>query len=191
MTEPTTTTTITTTPTTEPMHQELTGHTSPDTAYLVTDYPYGFRLRTEIRYWIETRKGHGQRTMSQTRNPKRAGMPWNAPKGSIYAPIRVMLLNPTNGHVEHEALSPYAEEPEIAAFAQRYPKTCAEPRNRGVVDLLIAHRRAYQQVTWTVRSGRPEELQNEPRQSAADQVAIIRRLTIEELKKLKAERGEL
>ena len=27
----------------------LTGHTSPETAYVVSDYPYGFRLRCQIR----------------------------------------------------------------------------------------------------------------------------------------------
>lgn len=34
----------------------LSGHTSPETAYVVDDYPYGFRLRCKIRYWIETKK---------------------------------------------------------------------------------------------------------------------------------------
>src|SRR3954471_15292140 len=63
---------------------ELTGHVSPDTAYVVADYPYGFRLRPEIRYRIETQNGQGQRVMSQTRNPKVPGMPWNRAKGSTY-----------------------------------------------------------------------------------------------------------
>src|SRR5262245_27354986 len=44
------------TPTAEPRH-ELIGHTSPDTAYLVLDYPYGFQLRTEIRYLDRNQKG--------------------------------------------------------------------------------------------------------------------------------------
>jgi hypothetical protein len=37
------------------MTQILTDHTSPETAYLVEDYPYGFRLRCQIRYWLEYR----------------------------------------------------------------------------------------------------------------------------------------
>ena len=32
----------------------LYGHTSPETAYLVADYPYSFKLRCRIRYWIES-----------------------------------------------------------------------------------------------------------------------------------------
>ena len=37
-----------TTPAPEPIKPftELVGHTSPETAYTVEDYPYGFRLRT-------------------------------------------------------------------------------------------------------------------------------------------------
>ena len=28
-------------------------HISPETAYVIDDYPYGFRLRCRIRYWLE------------------------------------------------------------------------------------------------------------------------------------------
>ena len=51
----------------------LHGHTTRETAYLVNDYPYGFRLRCKIRYWLEYKKGHGHRPVSQTTNPKVAG----------------------------------------------------------------------------------------------------------------------
>jgi len=48
----------------------LHGHTSADTAFLVNDYPYGFRLRCKIRYWLEYKEGKGFRLVSQTTNPK-------------------------------------------------------------------------------------------------------------------------
>jgi hypothetical protein len=75
----------------------LSGHTSPDTAYLVDDYPYGYTLRCKIRYWVETAtkgtaKGN-QRFVSQTTNPKRPGEPWNKPKASTYASLVVMYLD--------------------------------------------------------------------------------------------------
>jgi hypothetical protein len=171
-----------TTPTSNPTPQELTGHVSPETAYLVPDYPYGFRLRTEIRYWIETKPGHGQRVMSQTRNPKRAGQPWNTPKGSTYAPIKVLYVHPTTGHVEHASLGGYATEAEIDAFRTAYPATCAEARNARSLDVLIAHQRAQQRVTWSVTPAA-----DAPRQSPAEQVALIRRLTLLELRKLRGE----
>ena len=39
--------------------QVLQGHTTIDTAFVVNDYPYGFRLRCKIRYWLEYAKGKG------------------------------------------------------------------------------------------------------------------------------------
>jgi hypothetical protein len=72
------------------------GHTSPDTARVVEDYPYG-SLKCTIRYWIETgTKGAGkdrQRFMSQTTNPKRRpGVVWNKPKASTYEDMLVMVV---------------------------------------------------------------------------------------------------
>jgi hypothetical protein len=46
--------------------QLLFGHTSPETAYVVEDYPYGFRLRCKIRYWLEFKAKKGFRLVSQT-----------------------------------------------------------------------------------------------------------------------------
>ena len=76
----------------------LHGHTSEETAYLVDDYPYGFRLRCKIRYWIETTK-NGQRFCSQTTNPKRPGTVWNKPKKSTYCALMVLTQDESNGHI--------------------------------------------------------------------------------------------
>lgn len=72
----------------------LHGITSPETAHVVTDYPYGVRLRCEIRFWVE-RAARGrykgmERMLSQTRDP-RTGR-WNNPRpwrGCTYAPLVV------------------------------------------------------------------------------------------------------
>ncbi len=47
----------------------LYGHSSPDTAYLVADYPYGRTVRCRIRYWIETSATKGFRFVSQRETP--------------------------------------------------------------------------------------------------------------------------
>jgi hypothetical protein len=60
--------------------QLLSGHTSPETAYVVNDYPYGYTLRCTIRYWLEYQPKKGFRLWSQTSNPKRPGLVWNKPK---------------------------------------------------------------------------------------------------------------
>ena len=57
----------------------LLGHVDADTAYVVDDYPYSYRLRCRIRYWIDAdtrRSSHAgwQRFVSQTTNPRRGGI---------------------------------------------------------------------------------------------------------------------
>lgn len=81
----------------------LQGHTDAESAYLVEDYPYGFRLRCKIRYWIETAtKGAAKGTdrfVSQTTNPKRPEEVWNKPKTSTYLELGVMYLDEVD-HVQ-------------------------------------------------------------------------------------------
>lgn len=91
------------------------GHVSPDTAYLVEDYPYGFRLRTTIRYWIETVPRKGDRLVSQTRNPKVAGEVWNKPKKSTYVDVGVMYRD-EQGHVTWTGINAYTSAEDVAAF---------------------------------------------------------------------------
>src|SRR4030095_1858055 len=158
--------------------QELLGHTSPETAYLVADYPYGFRLRTEIRYWIETKKGHGQRLVSQTRNPKKDGSPWNKPKAGIYAPLVALYLDSETGHVEHAALHPYDEE-RIAAFVAAYPLTAATEDGAKRIAYARAPCGAQSRATGTVTRD-----SDSPQQSPKEQAAIMHKLTVLELHKL-------
>jgi hypothetical protein len=75
------------------MLKPLTGHISPETAYVVEDYPYGFKLRCKIRYWLECDPRRGFRFCSQTTNPKKSVETWNAPKKSTYTMLGVMGTN--------------------------------------------------------------------------------------------------
>jgi hypothetical protein len=79
----------------------LNGHTREENAYIVNDYPYGFTLRTKIRYWIESNK-NGDRFCSQTLNPKTNF--WNKPKKSTYCSIEILFLNEDN-HVKSKAIN--------------------------------------------------------------------------------------
>lgn len=85
--------------------QVLSGHYSAETAYLVNDYPYGFRLRCKIRYWLEV-NSKGTRFWSQTTNPKRPIEVWNAPKASTYSLVGAMFLD-DEGHTKWTGLSAY------------------------------------------------------------------------------------
>jgi len=145
----------------------LAGHVSPETAYLVADYPYGFRLRCQIRYWVETSK-HGQRLVSQTSNPKRGGV-WNKPKASTYSDLRVLYVD-EQGHVQNEGLSfAYADEPKLDAFVTRYAVALTSERDQKAIKLARVLIRARRHVTFTIeeRSGPP--------QTREDQREILRR----------------
>src|SRR5208282_6778802 len=87
----------------------LRGHTSPETAYVVEDYPYGFRLRCKIRYWLENKAGHGSRLVSQTTNPKVAGEVWNKPKASTYASGLCFMYLDEQGHLQWTSLNCYSD----------------------------------------------------------------------------------
>ena len=81
----------------------LNGHTSPETAYVVNDYPCGFHLRCKIRYWLQTfEKGvaKGQtRFVSQTTNPKFTREVWNKPKVNTCGQGLVLMYLNEENHV--------------------------------------------------------------------------------------------
>ena len=79
-----------------------TGHTTPETALIVNDYPYGFRLRTKIRYWITTDKKKGDRFYSQTLHPTK--QIWNKPKCSTYSAVMIMISNEQD-HITYRSIS--------------------------------------------------------------------------------------
>lgn len=100
--------------------QLLTGHVSPETAFVVADYPYGFTLRCQIRYWLEYKRGHGVRLMSQTTNPKRPGIVWNKPKGSTYCRFGGAMFLDENDHVQWSGMTEYGDAAEAEAWIAQF-----------------------------------------------------------------------
>mgnify|MGYP001557845064 CR=1 FL=1 len=97
------------------MKQFIFNHTNENTAFLVNNYPYGFRLRTKIRYWIETNK-KGDRLISQTLNPKTNL--WNKPKTSVYSSIAVMFVD-DNNYLKYQCVNiGWDNEEKFNAFIQ-------------------------------------------------------------------------
>jgi len=110
----------------------LGGHTSQETAFVVDDYPYGFRLRCKIRYWLEFKPRHGFRFVSQTTNPKREGEVWNKPKASTYKPLAVMFLDEKE-HVRHWAISYYdANEQTVAQFERLFGSSLDQSQQKAL-----------------------------------------------------------
>lgn len=111
--------------------QILSGHVSPETAYVVEDYPYGFRLRCRIRYWLEYKKGKGVRLVSQTSNPKR-GDSWNTPKASTYARFGGCMYMDEHDHVVWSALTEYTDGKEAQAWREQFGAGCHPDAIKGM-----------------------------------------------------------
>ena len=96
------------------------GHKNESSAYLIEDYPYGYKLRCKIRYWLEYKEGHGYRLVSQTSNPKK-GHIWNKPKASTYSNISACMYLDDNGHVKWNGVGTYSSLPELKKFVENFP----------------------------------------------------------------------
>jgi hypothetical protein len=130
--------------------QTLTGHTSPETAYLVADYPYGFRLRCQIRYWLEFKAGRGFRLVSQTSNPKRPGTVWNKPRASTYHVVAVMVID-EDDHVTIDTLSAggWSTEERIDEYEATHAAALTDD-HRQAIRYVRASNRMNDYVTYTV-----------------------------------------
>jgi hypothetical protein len=120
----------------------LSGHVSPETAFVVADYPYGFRLRCQIRYWLEHHPKRGTRLVSQTSNPKRGGI-WNKPKASTYSDIAGVMFLDDKGHVQWDGLTIYSDAAQSQAWLDAHREGLpAEVIAR--TELWIAKKRHYE-----------------------------------------------
>lgn len=154
----------------------LIGHESPETAYVVDDYPYGFRLRTQIRYWMETKQGHGTRFVSQTLNPKTGR--WNKPKASTYITLRVMYLD-SAGHIGTDGVSSYTRREDAEAFFTQHADALTSNYDREAIRYIRAAHRANDRMTWSVCTDGDHSNCNH--QTIKEQASIVRGLIHQEL----------
>ena len=101
-------------------------HVTPESAYGVTDYPYGFKLRCQKRYWLESKPKVGVRLMTQTSNPKKGGI-WNAAKEDTYFRFGAALYLDEAGHVHVTGIYEYTNSAEVAAWVETYIGGVPEP----------------------------------------------------------------
>lgn len=103
--------------------QTLAGHVSQETAFLQEDYPYSFHLRCQRRVWLEYKERFGYRLATQTSNPKKAGLIWNAPKYGVYHPLAVLVIDAQEHiHIETVRSHGWSTVEEIDAFAAKHAK---------------------------------------------------------------------
>ena len=116
--------------------------------YVVENYPYGFRLRTQIKYWVETTK-NGQRFIRQTLNPKTNL--WNKPKKSTYSQIILVGLNEEE-HITYTCLSMYSIE-EALRFKEKYEKYLNDYQKTELVN-IIKMLEVYNKVEYKITASR-------------------------------------
>lgn len=115
-----------------------------DKPYVVENYPYGFRLRTTIRYWVET-TNRGQRFVSQTLNPKTDQ--WNKPKKSTYSQILLVGLD-EKSHVTYTSNSLYSTESSIK-FKEKYEQYFNEYQKHEIKN-IISMSKVYDKVEYKI-----------------------------------------
>lgn len=127
----------------------LLGHTSEETALVVDDYPYGRRVRTQIRYWLETVRNRGDRLCSQTLNPSTGR--WNKPKKSTYSSVGVMYREPDTGYVRWMGLGDWPSDEAVADFMAAVTPDKLNDEQKRALAMLIGRKKAFANVTWTIR----------------------------------------
>jgi hypothetical protein len=112
----------------------LYGHVSEETAYHIADYPYGFKLRCEMKVWLEYREGKGYRMVTRTSNPKRPGT-WNKEKASTYRTVAGNLYLDENDHIHWSGLMGWESNQVMEQFLQDFPET--DSKATGLIKALI------------------------------------------------------
>ncbi len=126
----------------------LYNYDTQETARVIEDYPWGFRLRTTIRYWVETKPKHGQRFCSQTVNPKTGK--WCAPKYSTYSPLLIMFLD-ENEYVKWTSLGHNSEEETILKFKETHLDNLSQYQKETLKEIM-AYAEVMKHVTFTVKT---------------------------------------
>jgi hypothetical protein len=94
--------------------KQIVGADSLATAYVVGNYPYGFKLKTDKYYYVDSDPKKGQRLVEVTKNPKTGLL--NKPVKATYKDLVVLYLAEDTGYVTFDVLSAYASVEQIEAF---------------------------------------------------------------------------
>lgn len=139
------------------MKNYLYNHTSFETAYVVQDWPWGYKLRTEKRFWIESNKS-GDRQVTQTLDPRTNK--WCAPKKSTYYPVKIFYTSDekkivTQGEeveqLRTEIFDRYNNE-EIKSFYELHKENLNDFQ-KAQIKKWIGFNEAMKDVTFSFKSG--------------------------------------
>lgn len=156
-------------------------HDTEENALIIEDYPYGFRLRTKIRYWIETTK-NGDRFISQTLNPKTNK--WNNPKKSTYNAIKVLIKEKETGYIKSRGLYPTTDRTAILNFLDFIKGYELSKEQQEQIRILKAYSKVYENVHFEIKERTDDAVLNllEDKQQQEIQKQIKQEVKIEYLK---------
>lgn len=126
------------------------GHTSEETALEIPDYPYGRRIRTTIRYWIETVARKGDRFCSQTLNPKTGR--WNKPKRSTYSSVAILIREADTGYIRWTGLGTWPDMKYLVKFLKVVGDKLNDEQKNQVAE-IIGRTKAFEHVTFSIHEG--------------------------------------
>ena len=112
----------------------------------VDNYPWGFRLKTKRRYWVET-TNHGDRFCYATLNPKTNT--WCKPKKSTYNAI--VILVDDDGYITSYSLSKNANKDDITRVLAKLDYNKLSKEQKAQICLLKSINHVMSNVTWTVQ----------------------------------------
>lgn len=102
---------------------------SEETAFVVDNYPWGFRLKTEVKFWIE-RTSKGERFCKMTKNPKTGK--WCKPKKSTYSLVALLYHNEATGKTSYYGACRYKTEQFLEQLGDKLDDWQIEQLNKSI-----------------------------------------------------------
>ena len=119
-----------------------------ENAIEVNNYPWGFRLKTQRRYWIESNKTQGDRLCFCTLNPKTDK--WCAVKKSTYVAVDLLYFD-ENNHVKTFGIHKYGtDKKELEQFLSKIDYNSLNDLQKKQICKLRAIHKVMEKVTFEI-----------------------------------------
>tara|TARA_R110002050_G_scaffold43668_1_gene104455 strand:- start:26 stop:592 length:567 start_codon:yes stop_codon:yes gene_type:complete len=119
-----------------------------DNALEVSNYPWGFRLKTKRRTWIETNKTQGDRLCFCTLNPKTNK--WCAVKKATYNAVEVLFID-ENEHIKSDAIWKYGtNEKDLESFISKIDYNSLSLLQKKQIERIKSVNKVMEKVTFKI-----------------------------------------
>ena len=118
-----------------------------DNAIEVNNYPWGFRLKTKRRTWIETDKNKGDRVCFCTLKPKTNK--WCAVKKSPYNAVDVLLID-ENEHIKSIGLWKSTSKEDLENFISKIDYNSLSLLQKKQIEIIKAINKVMEKVSFKI-----------------------------------------